>query len=177
MTPQIRKFALTVHIIVSIGWFGVVAGFLMLAIFGLISQDIQTMQAAYIANGMLTTFVIIPLCIASLLTGIVSSVSTDWGLFQHYWVLLKLLITAVSTFILFVHTQPIGMLADAARSSMLTVDLQRMQIQMVVASGATLVVLIVLTVLSVYKPRGLTPFRQRKQHHARSIPSAVDTQS
>lgn len=177
MTPQIRKFALTVHIIVSVGWFGVVAGFLILAIFGLTSQNIQTMQAAYIANGMLTTFVIVPLCVASLLTGIVSSVGTDWGLFRHYWVLLKLVITAVSTLILFVHTQPIGVLADVARSAMINPNLQRMQIQMVVASGATLVVLIVLTALSVYKPRGLTPFGQRKQHDAHSMASAIDTTS
>jgi hypothetical protein len=43
---------------------------------------------------------------------------------------------------------------------------------MVTASGATFVVLIVLTVLSVYKPRGMTRYGVRKQHeqHALSKP-------
>ena len=42
------------------------------------------------------------------------------------------------------------------------------QILMVTASCAALVALLVLTVLSVYKPRGVTPYGLRKQQEPRA---------
>jgi hypothetical protein len=89
---------------------------------------------------------------------------TKWGLFRYYWVLLKLVITIVATLILLVHTQPIELLARvAATTGVFSTALHQQQLQMGVASGAALVVLLVLTALSVYKPRGMTPYGQRKQ--------------
>src|SRR5260370_42357174 len=100
-----------------------------------------------------TRFVIVPLALVSLLSGVVSSLGTNWGLFRYYWVLLKLLITIFATIVLLVHTQPIDLLAGvAAKATVLGADLQSQRLLMVTASGAGLVVLIVLTVLSVYKP-------------------------
>ncbi|MGG1556145.1 hypothetical protein [Paenibacillus ferrarius] len=43
----------------------------------------------------------------------------------------------------------------------------RVQIQLVVAAGAALLVLLVATTLAVYKPRGLTRYGWRKQHEQR----------
>jgi hypothetical protein len=173
MTPRIRKIALTAHVISSIGWFGAVAAFLALAVAGMTSQDAQLVRAAYLAMELTTWFVIIPLAFVSLLSGVVSSLGTYWGLFRYYWVLLKLLITVFAVIVLLVHTQPIELLAGAAaRTTAFSADLQSQQRLMVTASGATLVVLIVLTVLSVYKPRGMTRYGVRKQHeqHALSKP-------
>src|SRR5438067_2015588 len=153
MTPGLRKFALTAHVTSSIGWFGAVAAFLALAIAGLTSRDAQLVRAAYLAMELTTWFVIVPLAFVSLLTGVVSSLGTKWGLFRYYWVLLKLLITIFATIVLLVHTQPIDLLAGvAAKTTVFSVDLQSRQLLMVIASSAALVVLIVLTVLSVYKP-------------------------
>lgn len=164
MKPGLRKFALTAHVTFSIGWFGAVAGFLALSIAGLTSQDAQMVRAAYLAMELTTWFVIVPLAFASLLSGVVSSLGTRWGLFQYYWVLLKLVITTLATLALLVHTQPIDLLAGAAaKTAVFSAELQRAQLQMVIASGAALVVLLVLTALSVYKPRGLTRHGQSKQ--------------
>src|SRR5207253_2732105 len=150
MSPGLRKVALTAHVTSSIGWFGAVAAFLALAIAGLTSRDAQLVRAAYLAMELTTWFVIVPLAFVSLLTGVVSSLGTKWGLFRYYWVLLKLLITIFATIVLLVHTQPIDLLAGvAAKTTVFSAYLQSRQILMVVASGATLVVLIVLTVLSV----------------------------
>jgi len=164
MSPGLRKFALTAHITFSIGWFGAVAAFLALSIAGLTSENIQMVRAAYLAMELTTWFVIVPLALASLLTGVVSSLGTRWGLFQYYWVLVKLLITVLSTLILLIHTPPISLLAGAAtKRAVFSAVLQRAQLQMVIASGAALVVLLIITALSVYKPRGLTRYGQRKQ--------------
>jgi hypothetical protein len=93
MTPGLRKFALTSHVTSSVGWLGAVGAFLALAIAGVTSQNAQTVRAAYLAMHMTTWFVIVPLCLAALLTGIVQSLGTTWGLFRHYWIVTKLVLT------------------------------------------------------------------------------------
>jgi hypothetical protein len=164
MTPGLRKLALTAHVTSSIGWFGSVAAFLALAIVGMTSQDAQLVRAAYLAMEVITRFVIVPLAIVSLLSGIVSSLGTKWGLFRYYWVLVKLVITLLATLVLLVHLQPIERLATVASTTSVSgAALRDPQLNMVVASGAALVVLLALTVLSVYKLRGMTPYGLRKQ--------------
>jgi hypothetical protein len=164
MTPGHRKFALTVHVTSSVGWFGAVAVFLALAIAGMTSQDRELVRAAYLAMELTTRFVIVPFAFVSGLSGVVSSLITRWGLFRYYWVLLKLVITVLATLILLVHMQPIELLADvAAKTAVLGADLQSQQRLLVVASGAALLVLGVTTALSEYKPQGMTLYGWRKQ--------------
>ena len=86
MPPRLRKFALTAHITCSVGWFGAVASFVVLSVIGLRSSTAQLVRAAYLAMKPITWFAIVPLAFASLLTGIVSSLGTGWGLFRYYWV-------------------------------------------------------------------------------------------
>lgn len=164
MTPQLRKLALTAHITSSVGWLGAVAGFLVLAIEGLTSQDAQLVRSAYLAMGLTAWFVIVPLSLASPLTGIVQSLGTTWGLFRHYWVLAKLLITVPATLILLLHMRPINRLAGvAAETTLSSANLPGLRIQLVANAGAALMVLLVATALSVYKPWGKTRYGRRKQ--------------
>jgi hypothetical protein len=172
MTPGLRKFMLTLHIIFAVGWLGAVAGFLVLAVAGLTSHEEQTVLSVYLSMGLITRFVIVPLSFAPLLTGPILSLGTPWGLFRHYWILAKLLLTVVSTIIMQLHVQPINLLADAAaKTPLFPANLHDMQVQMVVASAAALVVLIVETALAVYKPRGLTAYGWRKQDELRAEPN------
>lgn len=169
MTPRLRKLALTAHITASVGWLGAVVGFLALAVVSLASRDEQSVRGGYLAMGVLAWYVILPLCLASLATGILQSLGTVWGLFRHYWVLLKLAINVLSTLILLLHLQPISYLAGvAAGANFSTGDFRHVRLQMVIASGLAVLALLVATVLSVYKPRGLTPYGQRKQHARRA---------
>jgi hypothetical protein len=164
MGPQLRKFSLAVHVTSSVGWLGAVASFFVLAIAGLTASDAQTMGAAYIAANLVTWFVIVPLCAVSLIGGVVQSLGTKWGLFQHYWVLFKLGLTFVATIVLLLHTQPIGRVASFAASSALSsTDLRAVRVQLIADAAAALVILLVTTVLGIYKPRGLTPYGLRKQ--------------
>ena len=106
MTPAMRKFVLTAHIISSVGWLGAVAAFLALSIAGLTSSDSQRVRAAYLAMDMTGWLVIVPLSFATLVTGLINSLGSAWGLFRHYWVLFKLLIAAVATALLLLHMEP-----------------------------------------------------------------------
>jgi len=163
MSLRVRKVALTSHVASSVGWLGAVVGFLALAVAGLTSDDIQVVRATYIAMELTGWFVIVPLSLASLPTGLVMSLGTEWGLFRHYWVLGKLLITVLATFLLLLHMQPVGHLAGVVRETTLARgELAGMRVQLVADAGAALVALLAATTLSVYKPRGMTPHGRRQ---------------
>ena len=169
MTPSVRRLALTAHVTSSVGWLGAVAGFLALAIAGLVHQDAETARAAYIAMDLTAWLVIVPLSVASLPTGLVMSLGTEWGLLRHYWVVAKLVITILATAILLVHLQPIGHMADVVRATTLARgELAGLRIQLVADAGAALVALLLATVLSVYKPRGMTAYGKNSQYEMRN---------
>jgi hypothetical protein len=171
MTSRLRKLVLTAHITVSVGWFGAVAAFLALAIAGLTSRDAQMVRTAYAAMELTARFVIVPLAIASLLSGIVQSLGTPWGLFRHYWVLAKLLLTAFATIVLLTKVPLIGSAARrAAEGTSFSADLHAAGIQLAVHATGGLLVLLAITALSVYKPWGLTRYGQRKQQERRGEP-------
>ncbi|MGY4541865.1 hypothetical protein ACVWY0_001778 [Arthrobacter sp. UYNi723] len=174
MSPGLRKVALTTHIACSVGWLGAVATFLILAIAGLTATDAALVRAAYLGMNVIGWTVIFPLSLASLLSGIVQALGTAWGLFRHYWVLIKLLITSLASVLLLVHLQPVTRMAEIASASDLgSMDMTGIRIQLVADAGAALIVLLVATVLSVYKPRGLTRYGQARteKQHAPARPS------
>jgi hypothetical protein len=65
MTPRIRKVTLTAHVTSSIGWFGAVAAFFVLAVAGLTSPDAQLARATYVTMGLTTWFAVLPLAVVS----------------------------------------------------------------------------------------------------------------
>jgi hypothetical protein len=126
MAPRLRKFALTVYVTSSVGLLGSTAAFLALDIAGLNDQDILIVRAAYLAMEMIARFVIVPLALAPLLTGLVQSLGTSWGLFRHYWVMVKLLLTAFATSVLLAKMELIGYAARlAAETTLSRADLRR----------------------------------------------------
>ncbi|OAH10456.1 hypothetical protein [Streptomyces jeddahensis] len=163
MTPGVRKLALTAHVASSVGWLGSVAAFLALAVAGLTSgQDAQRARGAYLAMELTGWYVIVPLAFASLLTGLIQSLGTTWGLIRHYWVLAKLVLTVLATLLLLLHMQVAGHVADEAVTTDLSgADLGGLRIQLVADARAALLVLLVATGLSVYKPRGMTRYGWR----------------
>ena len=94
MPPGLRRFALAAHLTLSVGWIGAVAAYMALDLATATSQDAQTLRAAYLGMELIVRNVIVPLALASLLTGLVMALGTKWGLFRHYWVLISLLLTA-----------------------------------------------------------------------------------
>ncbi len=164
MTPRLRKLALTAHVSASVGWFGALAVFLAHAVASLISQDAQMVRAASLAMGLSAWFVILPLSLASLITGLVQALGTAWGLFRHYWILFKLLLTAVATIVLLLKLEPISYLADvAAEVTFSSTDLVGLRTSLMVHAAGGLLVLLAAAALAVYKPAGMTRYGVRKQ--------------
>jgi hypothetical protein len=142
MTPSYRKFALTAHVTLSVGWLGAVVAYLAMAIAGLVSQDAQVLNSSYSMMELTGWFVIVPLSLAALLSGLVQSLGTQWGLFRFYWVAVKLVLTLGAVTVLLMH-----MPAVARKSGV---------VSEVVHAGGGLLVLLATTTLSVFKPWGRT---------------------
>lgn len=179
MTSGQRKFALIVHLTVSVGWIGAVVAFLALVLAAMTSQDAQTLRAVWIALELTGSFAIVLLALGSLLSGLIMSLGTKWGLFQHYWVLISLVLTILSTIILLGNMQTVSFFARVA-AEMDSADVGRLRGGLrgeLLHAGVGLLVLLAIQVLNVYKPRGLTPYGWRKQQEERrvSLPKDVVT--
>ena len=166
MSPALRKFALASHLVVAIGWIGAVLVYLALATAAEISDSPDTVRAAWIAMELSGWYVIVPLAVASLITGVIMGAGTRWHLFRHYWVVFSLVLTTFAAAVLVLHMPTVSSKADAARAgdpadlAVLGSDLAHPLIG--------LVVLLAVLVLNVYKPRGMTRYGQRKHAEKRS---------
>jgi hypothetical protein len=185
LSPSLRKLVLFVHLTSSLGWVGAVVAYIALGITASTRLDSETIRATWIAMELIGWWVIVPLALASPASGLVISLGTSWGLFRHYWVLISLGLTLLATIVLVLHMPSVSSSAtiarggDPARLSQLGGDLAH-------AVGG-LVVLLTVTLLNVFKPRGLTPYGWRMQlelQHRRAaqpveeqLPSMFDSSS
>lgn len=163
MPPRLRKTVLTAHVATSVGWLGAVLAYLALDVTAVTSQDVQTVRGAYAAMEVTVLYVIVPLALASVLIGIVNALGTPWGLLRHYWVLVKLLLTVFAATVLLIEAQTVSHLAEAAASS---ADPRELPGTLLHSVGG-LVVLLIIVMLSVFKPRGVTRYGWRKQEEQR----------
>lgn len=157
MRPILRKLNLTAHVTSSVGWLGAVLAFLVLSVVGLMSHNDQTVRSCYVAMNLIGGFIIVPLSIVSLLSGLVQSLGTHWGLTRHYWVFTKFSLTVGATLLLLMHqfTAVAGAArraTDAAGPSL--PDMGRLATQLVFDAGLATLVLLITTTLSVFKPWG-----------------------
>jgi hypothetical protein len=168
LPPRLRKAMLTAHVTTSVGWLGAVSVFLALAIMGLTSHQPPTVRGVYLVMEPSARFILIPLSLASLLTGIVQSLGTPWGLVRYYWVVFKLLITVGATIVLVLYLETFEVMADVAADPRAELESVR-NVSPLLHAALALVGLLVATVLAVYKPRGITPFGRRAMQAARPL--------
>jgi hypothetical protein len=141
---------LTAHVVLSVGWIGLAGCLIALAVVGLGSGEGWVYRAIGVLGG---TF-LMPFGMGALVTGLVLGVGTKWGLLRHYWVAAKL----VGTVGLILGSQLalgrfIATAAERAATGDPTGELGRRVLD---GSVANLVLLVVMTVFSVYKPWGRT---------------------
>ncbi|WP_210373666.1 hypothetical protein [Rhodothermus bifroesti] len=121
----------------------------------------QLLRAAWIALGVIGSYVIVPLALSALITGITISLATPWGLFRHYWVVVSWHLTLVAVTVLLQHMSSVvtpvaAIAADTAITNVRDVLYPALQGELLHA-GVGLVILLGIATLNVYKPRGLTP--------------------
>jgi hypothetical protein len=174
MPPRVRRFVLTAHVISSVGWLGAVLSFLGIALMAWTSPDGQTVRAVLLLMEPIAWYVIFPLSLTSLVTGTIQGLFSPWGLIRHYWVLFKLVIGAVSAYVLLLfNLTTVAPVTSAATDPAMPVD------QLRAMAGTprdhallALAGLLTATVLALYKPRGLTRYGQRTLAEQRATPRA-----
>ena len=184
MSPGVRKLALTVHLISSVGWIGAVIAYLALGLSARYAGDALAVLSAWIAMELTGWYVIVPLAVASFVTGLVMSLATPWGLFRHYWVVISLALTLLSVVVLLLHMPSVSATTDSLRAGVASGGAIPVTPSEhgghggglarggdLFHPGVGLVVLLVVTVLNVYKPRGLTTYGWRKQQEERGRPA------
>lgn len=159
---------LAVHLSTSVGWLGALVAYLVLDLAGTTSDDAQLVRASWIAMGRVVSYVIVPLALASLVTGIVISAGTRWGLFRHWWVLISLALTVFALLVLLFEIGVVDRMAALA-SDPATTDaaLTAMPGTLPHSIGGAIVLLVVHW-LNVFKPRGLTRYGWRKEREERA---------
>lgn len=157
-----RKLLLVVHVATSVGAMGAITTFLLLAIFGAIDMQLPPL-AIYPALSRVAWWIIVPFVSGALLIGIIQSLVTPWGLFRHYWVIAKLMLTLLALGVLLLQLNGIDQLAQAAADSAFDREaLATLQASLVLHASGGLIVVLLALVLSIYKPRGVTPYALRR---------------
>jgi hypothetical protein len=164
MPPRLRKAVLTAHVATSVGWLGAVVAYLALDVVAVAGEEMTTVRGAYIAMDLIVRYAIIPLALSAVLIGTINALGTPWGLVRHYWVLAKLVLTVLATFILLQEASVVGRLAALAVAE---ADPRELPSTLVHSAGG-LLVLLTTAVLSVFKPRGSTRYGWRKQRERRT---------
>ncbi len=147
-----RRALLVLHVAVSVSWLGVTLGLLALGITGWTTDSPEMTAVAYRAMKVFGDWLVLPLALSALGTGLVLSLGTPWGLARHRWVYLKFWLTLVALLLSVFSLRPgIDHLAAGATTGTPAPDLA-----LVVAPAVASTLYFFLTAISVLKPWGLT---------------------
>jgi hypothetical protein len=175
VSPSLYRLLLTAHIIASVGWLGVVFAKLVLGLAAITTRAPGVSDALYVSMNVLNG-AFPPLAISTIVSGVVLSLGTRWGLLQHYWVATKLALTVgvIATAVQLgdrLARQSIAAPAGPAVDAVTTLGSASAPTLLLSLSVAHLFMLGAATAISVYKPWGKTWFGRRKT--ARQSPTGV----
>ena len=162
MSRRRRKLVLTLHVATSVGWLGAAIAMTVLLVAGLVTSNPALRHSAFTFMHVYDLAIMIPLGYLALITGVLLSVGTNWGLLKHWWVLTKLVLTVAVLVFAGVFTSGWVLEAVVRTAEDPMADLGTLAAQLVANVVAFNVVFWTNTTVSVFKPWGLTPRGQRK---------------
>lgn len=169
MSPRVRRLALSVHLTCSVGWIGGVIAYLAMGITATSASNPTTVRSMWLAMDTVGWYVLVPMALGAWATGLLMSLGTRWGLFRYYWVLFAFVLTTVATVVLILHMPDVSSIQRAVASGA-SKDLAQYGGDLFHATLA-LVLLLVIQVLNIYKPPGMTPYGWRAKNRERARPA------
>jgi uncharacterized membrane protein len=166
VSRPVYRLLLATHIVVSVGWLGVTVAKLALGITAATTGDPDSSRALYLSAGVVDA-VFPPAAIGTVLTGVLLSLGTKWGLLQHYWVTTKLVLTVgvIATGVFLVDGmigQSIATQSGQAADAGTILGFALAPASLVSLSVAHVLMLGAATAISVYKPWGKTRFSRSR---------------
>ncbi len=162
MSRRRRKLVLALHVVTSVGWLGAAIAMTVLLVTGLVTRNPALRHAAFTFMHVYDLAIMIPLGYLALITGVLLSVGTNWGLLKHWWVVTKLVLTVAVLVFAGVFTSGWVLEAVAITAEDPMADLGVLAVQLVANVAAFNVVFWTNTTISVFKPWGLTPRGRHK---------------
>ncbi|MFF5966859.1 DUF2269 domain-containing protein [Streptomyces collinus] len=92
-----RRAALVVHVIASAGWLGLTLGLLALGTTAATNGSAGTVEASVRAMKLFADWLLLPVAFLTLLSGLLLSLGTVWGLARYRWVYTKFWLTLATT--------------------------------------------------------------------------------
>lgn len=162
-----RRSLLVAHVAVSVSWLGLTVGLLALGIAAFSTGDPATAQAATRSMKIFGDWLIVPVALFSLFSGLVLALGTPWGLARHRWVWTKFWLTLITVALSVFSLRP-GIDEAAARGAV--------DIDLVVAPSVATATYLFVTAISVLKPWGPT-HRGRRLRRSSGIGKGVDART
>jgi hypothetical protein len=148
-----RRALLVVHVAASASWLGLTLGLLTLALTAATTQSLPMIEAACRSMKVFTDWLVIPVGLLTLLSGLVLSLGSKWGLARHRWVYTKFWLTLITLTASVCALRPgVNDAADTVASGTPLVD----PLDLVMGPAVSLTAYVFMTVISILKPWGLT---------------------
>ncbi|MFI2618916.1 DUF2269 domain-containing protein [Streptomyces sp. NPDC018584] len=166
-----RRATLVVHVIGAACWLGLTLGLVALALTAITTDASAAVEASVRSMKVFADWLVLPLALVTLVSGLVLSLGTQWGLARHRWVYTKFWLTLATTLASALALRP-GVDESAATVSAGnpvtdTADL-------IAGPLISLSAYLFMTVLSVLKPWGLTRRGQKQRASAHKRVDAGD---
>jgi hypothetical protein len=164
LSPTARRVTLVLHLTVTGGWIGGAVAYLALGVAAGAADEPEAVRGMWAAMELTGWYALVPLAAASLVTGIALALGSRWGLFTHYWVVISLVLTSVATAVLVLHMPSVSDMVE--RLGTMSADEITRHGGDVLHPALGLVVLLVVQVLNVFKPAGMTSYGERRRRRA-----------
>ncbi|MGA5523507.1 DUF2269 family protein [Streptomyces pseudogriseolus] len=159
-----RRAFLVVHVVASAGWLGLSAGLLALGLAANTTGSAATLEAAVRSMKLFADWLLLPLALSTLVSGLVLSLGTPWGLARHRWVWTKFWLTLATTTATVLALRPgVNEAVSAVSAGHPLPDGGDVLFGPIVSLSAY----VFMTVISVLKPWGLTRRGRRLRQAAR----------
>ncbi|MBA2811090.1 DUF2269 domain-containing protein [Streptomyces sp. KM273126] len=159
-----RRALLVVHVAASAGWLGLTLGLLALGIAAATTGSEVTVESSVRAMKLFADWLLLPVAFLTLLSGLVLSLGTVWGLARHRWVYTKFWLTlATTTATVFALRPGVNSAVAAVAAGRPLPDAGDVLYGPIVSLSAY----VFMTVISVLKPWGLTRRGRRLRTPAR----------
>ncbi|MEV1085562.1 DUF2269 domain-containing protein [Streptomyces sp. NPDC050211] len=148
-----RRASVVVHVVASASWLGLTLGLLALAVTAITTGSAVTAEASVRAMKLFADWLLLPAAFLTLLTGLLLSLGTPWGLARHRWVYVKFWLTlATITATAFALRPGLGATVTAVTETGSVPD----PTDLVMGPIVSLSAYVFMTVISILKPWGLT---------------------
>ena len=166
-----RRAALVVHVVASASWVGLTLGLLALGITAATTGSAVTVEASVRAMKLFADWLLLPVAFLTLVSGLVLSLGTQWGLARHRWVYVKFWLTLATTVATVFALRPgVNSAVAAVAAGGPLPDAGDVMMGPIVSLSAY----VFMTVISVLKPWGLTK-RGRRLREANGRRSGTTT--